>query len=236
MLRTQIRLFTIAGCVLLLSIVLAPNAVAGTTETVTLVAIDGSNASGQVKVIVENGRTTLITTVSGLAPKAVHTLWQLFDTTAPPFITDSVLGLAVVTDDNLGTLAPVFPVTPAVAADAGFKAGTGLDPNGFVTNGEGKATFTVMLNYDITQPEMALIVLTPQTQTVQVEPVSGPGECKASTGSSYQSFIHSAYGRKFDTASSTPSVQVLDGEHRAQLIRGTVFAIAVVEHLAGLTH
>ena len=89
---------------------------------------------------------------------------------------------------------------------------------------------------DLERNALAPIVLTPQTQTVQVEPVSGPGECKASAGSSFQSFIDSAYVRKFDTASSTPSFQVLDGEHRATLIRGTVFALVVVEHLDGLTH
>jgi|GEM_PF-6161570 len=237
MLRTRICSFTVAAHVLLLTIVLMANlSSAATTETVILVALDGSNASGQVVVTVENGHTTLVATVSGLDPLAVHSLWEKFDATAAPFITDPVLGLAVVTDDNLGTLAAVLPVTPAVADNAGFKAGTALDPNGFVTNGDGRATFTVRLNYDITQSEIAPIVLAPLTQTVQVEPVSGPGECKASAGSSFQSFIDSAYARKFNTDGSTPSFQLLDGEHRAKLIRGTVANLVVVEHLDGLTH
>lgn len=236
MLVTRIRSFTIAACILLLTLAIVPKAGAATTFTVTLAAIDGSNATGQVAVTVENGHTTLVATVSGLTPHAVHSLWELLDSTAPPFITDPVLGLVVVSDDNLGTLAPVVFVTPAVADNAGFKAGTGLDPNGFVTDADGKATFRVKLNYEITQPEIAPIVLTPLTQTVKVEPVSGPGACHAAPNSSFSSLIDSAYARKFDTSSSTPSFQVLDGEHRAKLIRGTVASLVVVEHLDGLTH
>ncbi len=127
-------------------------------------------------------------------------------------------------------------VTPAVADNAGFKAGTALDPNGFITDGDGKATFTVTLNYEITQPEIAPIVLTPLTQTVKVEPLTGPGVCHAAPNSSFSSYIDSAYARKFDTSSSTPSFQVHDGEHRAKLIRGTVASLVVVEHLDGFTH
>src|SRR5437762_13346835 len=113
MLRTRIRSFTIAACVVLLAVALVPNAGAATTFTVTLTSLDGSNASGQVAVTVENGQTTLVATLSGLTPHAVHSLWELLDSTAPPFITDPVWGLVVVTDDNLGTLAPVVFVTPA---------------------------------------------------------------------------------------------------------------------------
>src|SRR5437763_2771830 len=207
MIETRIRSFTMAACVLLFAVVLAPTSSAATKFTVTLAPLDGSNASGEVNVTVENGHTTLVAKLSGLTPHAVHSLWELLDSTAAPFITDPVLGLVVVTDDNLGTLAPVVFVTPAAAENSGSKVGTGLDPNGFVSDGDGKATFTVKLNYEITQPEIAPIVLTPLTQTVKVEPVSGPGECHAAPNSSFSSYIDSAFARNFDTSGSTPSCQ-----------------------------
>lgn len=212
------------------------NAQAGTTQTIILSALDGSGAAGTVRVTTESGHTTLVLTVSGLTPNAVHSFWQMLDTSVPPFIIDPVLGLAVVTDDNLGTLAAVMPVGPAAADNAGYKAGTGLDPNGFVTNAEGKATFTVRLNYDITKSQISPIVLAPLTQTVQVQPVTGLGQCTASPGSAFSSLIDSAFARKYDTSGTAPSFQSTDGEHRAKLIRGTVANLVVVEHLDGLTH
>jgi hypothetical protein len=207
------------------------------TQTIILAALDGSSAAGTVVVTTDNKGTTLTLTVSGLAPNTVHSFWQKFDTTVSPFITDPILGLVVVTDDNLGTVAPVFPVGPAAPDDAGYTAGTALDPNGFVTDAQGKATFTIKLNYDITKSLISPIVLAPLTQTVQVEPVTGLGECKASPGSTYQSFIDSAYARKFDTSKvAEPSFQRKDSKYRAKLIRGTVANLIVVEHLDGLTH
>lgn len=233
--RTRTWLLVLALCLFMSTIGLVTNAQAG-TQTITLVSLDGSGATGTVVVNTANGRTTLTVTVSGLTPNAVHSLWQLFDTTQPPFIVDSVLGLAVVTDDNLGTLAPVFPVSPAAADNVGYTAGTSLDPNGFVTDAKGNATFTVTLNYMITKTKISPIVLAPLSQTVQVEPLSGPGTCKASPGSTYQSFIDSGFARKFDTSHSNPSFQLKDGKYRAKLIRGTVADVVVVEHLDGLTH
>jgi type V secretory pathway adhesin AidA len=233
--RTRTWLLVLALCLFMSTMGLVPNAQAG-TQTITLIALDGSSAAGTAVVNSANGHTTLTLTVSGLTPNAVHSFWQQFDTTAPPFIVDTVLGLAVVTDDNLGTLAAVFPVGPAAADNAGFTAGTALDPNGFVTDAQGKATFTVTLNYMITKSQISPIVLAPLSQTVQVEPVTGLGECKASPGSTYQSFIDSAFARKFDTSHTNPSFQLKDGKNRAKLIRGTVANLVVVEHLDGLTH
>src|SRR5262249_48845898 len=158
------------------------------------------------------------------------------DVTQPPFIVDPVLGLAVVTDPNLGTLTAIFPITPAVADDAGYTAGVGLDPNGFVTDAKGSATLTLRLNYDITQSESAPIALPTLTESVQVEPVSGEGTCMASSGSSFGSFIDSGYARMYDTSSATPSFQLRDGSYRAKLIRGKVADLIIVEHLDGLTH
>jgi hypothetical protein len=214
---------------------LVTNAQAG-TQTITLAALDGSAAAETVVVTTDSKSTTLTLTVSGMTPNAVHSLWQLFDPTAPPFIVDPVLGLAVVTDDNLGTLAAVFPVGPAAADNAGYKAGTGLDPNGFVTNAKGMATVTIKLNCDITKSQISPIVLAPQTQTVQVEPVTGLGTCTASSWSTFQSLIDSGYARKYDTSKSEPSFQLKDSKYRAKLIRGTVADLIVVEHLDGLTH
>jgi len=236
----QMRITICSGalvlCLLLSTVGLVTDAQAESKQSVVLAALDGSTASGKVIVTVGSGGTTLIMKVSGLAPNAVHSLWELLDTTASPFVIDPVLGLTVVTDTNLGTLAPVFPVAPAAADNAGFKGGTGLDPNGFVTDSQGKATFIVKLNYDITKSQIAPIVLAPQSQTVQVQPVTGLGECTASPGSAYQSLIDSSYARSFDTSHADPSFQLTDGKYRAKLIRGTVANLVVVQHLDGLTH
>src|SRR5690242_9477406 len=131
--NNTIQLFRKAACAAVVLLGMA-QVHAANTQTVTLVALDGSEASGQVVITSEANHSILVATVSGLAPNAVHSLWLLLDAASPPFIVDPTLGLAVVTDDNLGTLAAVLPVSPAAADNAGFKAGTGLDPNGFVTN------------------------------------------------------------------------------------------------------
>jgi hypothetical protein len=234
--RTATSLLAVALCLFMSTMGLVTNAQTGNKQTITLAALDGSGAAGTVVVNTVGGSSTLTLTVSGLAPNAVHSLWQLLDATAAPFIIDPVLGLAVVTDSNLGTVAAVFPVGPAAADNAGYKAGTGLDPNGFITDAQGNATFTVKLNYDITKSQISPIVLAPLTQTVQVQPVTGAGECTASPGSTYQSFIDSGYARKFDTSKAAPSFQLTDGKYRAKLIRGTVADLIVVQHLDGLTH
>ena len=233
--NNTIQLFRKAACAAVVLLGVA-QVHAANTQTVTLVALDGSNASGQVVITSEANHSTLVATVSGLTPNAVHSLWLLLDAASPPFIVDPTLGLAVVTDDNLATLAAVLPVSPAAADNAGYKAGTGLDPNGFVTNSKGEATFTVRVNYDVTMSQIAPVVLAPLTQKVEVEPVTGPGECKASPGSTFLSFIDSGYVRKYDTSRTEASFQLHDGSYRAKLVRGTVASLVVVQHLDNLTH
>jgi hypothetical protein len=208
---------------------------AGETN-IQLVSLDGSAATGQVTLHSGNRKTTVSLKVSGLKPNAVHSVWLMLDATASPFLIDPVLGLTVMTDANLGTLTPVFPVSPAAADNSGFKAGTGLDPNGFVSSASGSASLTLQLNYDLTQPASAPVVLVPQGENVQVAPVTGAGVCTSSPGSSFTAFVDSGYARLYDTSSATPSFQLHDGKDRAKLIRGTVAAIIVVEHLDGLTH
>ena len=234
--RSGTRMFAVALYLLVAALGGVPNAHAGTKQTITLAALDGSNAAGTIIVTPANGGDTIILTVTGLAPNTVHSLWQLLDVTSAPFIVDPVLGLAVVTDSNLGTLAAVFPVSPAAADNAGFTAGTGLDPNGFVTDSKGAATLTLKLNYDITKLQSSPVVLAPQSETVQVEPATGLGTCTASAGGNFQSFIDSAYVRKYDTSQANPSFQLKDGNSRAKLIRATVANLVVVQHLDGLTH
>ncbi|HZQ69095.1 MAG TPA: hypothetical protein VFA68_11305 [Terriglobales bacterium] len=232
--KTLALAFVLYLLVAVMSVV--PNAHAGTKQTITLAALDGGNASGSVVVTPANRGATLTLTVSGLTPNAVHSLWQLMDVASTPFVVDPVLGLAVVTDHNLGTLSSVIPVSPVSADNAGYKGGTGLDPNGFVTDSKGTATVTIKLNYDITMLGTAPVVLAPQTQTVQVEPATGLGPCTASAGSVFQSLIDSGYARQYDTSQSAPSFQLKDGKYRAKLIRGTTVNLIVVEHLDGLTH
>jgi hypothetical protein len=221
-------------CVAALALAL-PTAIAA-NQTVTLVPIGTGSQTGQVVVTETTGGVTLKLTVSGLAPNTVHSFWQVFDTTKPPFVTDPVLGLAVVTDANLGTLAPARPNTPAVDDRSGFKAGTGLDPNGFVTDANGNATLTVKLNYDPTKPGTVPVVLGGQGETVQVAPVTGPGACVATPGSSFTALVDSAYVRQYDSSRKEASFQLHEGFYRAKLVRGTAASFVVVEHLDGLTH
>lgn len=205
-------------------------------QTVTLVPLGSGSQTGQVVVTETSGGVTLELTVSGLKPNTVHSFWQVFDTTRPPFITDPVLGLAVVTDNSLGTLAPARPNTPAVDDRSGFKGGTGLDPNGFVTDGNGNAKLTVKLNYDPTKPGTVPVVLGGQGETVQVAPVTGPGSCVATPGSSFNALVDSAYVRQYDSSRKEASFQIHEGFYRAKLVRGTAASFVVVEHLDGLTH
>lgn len=225
----------LSACVAALALALVPTAIAA-NQTVTLVAIGSGSQTGQVVVTETPEGVTLNLTVSGLTPNTVHSFWQVFDTTKPPFVTDAILGLSVVIDTNLGTLAAVRPNTPAVDDRSGFKGGTGLDPNGFVTDANGNATFTVKLNYDPTKPESAPIVLAGQGETLQVTPVTGPGTCVATPGSSYTALVDSAYVRQYDTSRKEAAFQIHDGFYRAKLVRGTVASFVVVEHLDGYTH
>ena len=225
----------LSACVAALALALVPTAIAA-NQTVTLVAIGSGSQTGEVVVTETSAGVTLELTVSGLKPNTVHSFWQVFDTTKPPFVTDPVLGLAVVTDKNLGTLAPARPNTPAVDDRSGFKGGTALDPNGFVTDANGNAKFKVTLNYDPTKPETVPVVLGGHGESVQVAPVTGPGACVAAPGSSFTALVDSAYVRQYDSSRKEASFQIHDGYYRAKLVRGTAASFVVVEHLDGLTH
>jgi hypothetical protein len=192
--------------------------------------------SGMVVIEVDGGQTTLTTLVSGLKARSVYTVWLVFDTTQPPFIMgDSLMAV----DDQTSTVAPVLPFTPAAADSAGFVAGNGLDPNGFVTDDKGNAQFQVRLNYDITQPRSAPLLL--RLGTTQALPLSqASGGCvAASDGTSYTAMVDTGYMRVFDKTGSMaamPSFQLADAPLKPRLIRGTVASIVLAEHLDGLTH
>lgn len=206
------------------------------SQTVALTPIGSGTQSGQVVITSGSGGATLVLTASGLTPNTLHSFWMVFDTTKTPFITDAVLGLSVVTDANLGTLAAVRPNSPVADDRSGFKGGTGIDPNGFVTDANGNATFTVKLNFDPTKTGTTPIVLAGQSESVQVTPVTGTGTCVVTPGSSYPALVDSTYVRQYNTAREEPAFQLQDGKYRAKLVRGTVASLVVVEHLDGLTH
>jgi hypothetical protein len=214
---------------------LMPTAIAA-NQTVTLTPIGSGAQSGQVVITVGTGSATLVLTATGLTPNTLHSFWLVFDTTKAPFLTDAVLGLSVVTDVNLGTLTAVRPNSPVADDRSGFKGGTGIDPNGFVTDANGNATFTAKLNFDPTKPGTTPIVLAGQSESVQVTPVTGTGTCVATPGSSYPALVDSTYVRQYDTSRKEPAFQIHDGYYRANLVRGTVASLVVVEHLDGLTH
>lgn len=202
-------------------------------------SIGRSGQSGQVTIEVDGGQTTLTALFTGLAPRAVYSLWQGFDLTQPPFLAkDTTMAI----DDQTGTVAPVFPFTPAAADNAGFVAGIGLDPNGFQTDDQGNSQFQVKLNYDIFQAQSAPVLLRPgATQTIPVS--SASGVCAAASGdSSSASWVDTAFMRVYDKSGAmssdgvTPSFQVADGLLKPRLVRGHVAGLTLAEHLDGMTH
>lgn len=221
-----------------------------TKRTLALTAIGPAGGSfgrtGQSGVVVikaKNGRTTLKYSVSGLRPNAVHGVWLILDTSQPPFVPGSSPLLAA--DSATGTTAAVFDFTPEAADDGGFTGGNGLDPNGFITDADGNANFTIELNYDIFQPAVAPVVLAVGTsQMVEVSSAFGspPGPCVGSSGSEFAAQLDSAYMRMFDTSrtasppATSPGFQVTDAPARAKLVRANVKAVVVVDHFDGLTH
>lgn len=186
---------------------------------------------GTVEIKVKNGQTTLEFSLSGLNPNTVGTVWEILDTTQPPFSNDATLGL-IATDTATGTVAKVAGAAPAAADNAGFTAGNGLDPNGFVTDANGDAEFKIKLNYDIFQPGVAPVVLRPG--------VAQASACfPTGTTTRFPFIMDSAYMHVFDnftSPSTTPSFPVLEGPLKAKLVRGNVTALVLVEHLDGLTH
>jgi hypothetical protein len=153
----------------------------------------------------------------------------------------------VVLDPGTGTngnKVNVLPFTPAAADDAGFKAGMGLDPNGFVTDGDGNANFTIKLNYDIFQPGVAPTLLRPGiTQSLGVAFDGFPGTtCSSSPGASFPARIDSGYTRVYNTATVanlpaiSPSYQLTDASGKPLLVRAGVRGFQLIEHFDRLTH
>ncbi len=211
---------------------------------------------GMVEITAKNGRTILDFSLSGLTPNAVHGVWLNLDSGADPcggsgqpaclapFVSRSGPA-AVARDEATGTQANVFGFSPAAADDAGFKAGNGLDPNAFVTDGDGNVDFTIKLNYDIFQPSAAPTVLRPgdsQTLAVTFDSPTMGTTCFASPGASYTSRIDSAYMRVYNTATVaslpaiSPSYQLLDANGKPLLVRAAVRGLTIIEHFDRLTH
>ena len=197
--------------------------------------------AGRVTIKGSNLGSVLEFSVSGLKPNRVHSVWLGFDTTSSPFSGERPNFVA--TDPQTGTTADVYGFGPVAADNAGFTAGNGLDPNGFITDDSGSAKFTIQLNYDIFQPESAPVLLRPVvSQTVSVMPDPNSGRCIAADASSVQSWIDTGYMRVFDTSivadppEASPSFQVLDGQVKPRLVRGKVSGFTVAEHFDGVTH
>jgi len=218
--------------------------------------------AGAVHIEVEEGQTTLRFSLTGLSPNAVHSVWLLLDTGANPCGSDgqpaclapftSCNGPACqVLDPATGRLINVFSFSPAAADDAGFKAGMGLDPNGFVTDGDGNANFTIKLNYDIFQAGVAPTVLrsgsplaSMSTQSLAVAFDAAGTTCFSSPGANFQGRVDSAYLRVYQDKPGTianlpafsPSYQLLDANGKPQLVRAGVRAFELIEHFDRLTH
>jgi hypothetical protein len=118
--------------------------------------------AGIVDIRTSPGETTLRFVLFGLTPEAVHTVWLILDTGTSPFLPGQCQGPnCVAVDPATGTRADVYGFSPAAADNAGFTAGNGLDPNGFLTDADGNADVTIDLNYDISQPGSSPLVLRP---------------------------------------------------------------------------
>lgn len=214
-----------------------------------------SGQAGVIHISVEQGQTTLRFSLSGLTPNAVHGVWLLLDKGADPCggagqpaclaPFTSCNGPACVAKDPVSNMpVNVLSFTPAAADDAGFTAGNGLDPNGFVTDGDGNAEFNIPLNYDIFGANVAPLVLRPgDTEGLAVGFDGFPGTtCFASPGASFASQIDSAYMRVYNTATVaslpaiSPSYQLLDASGKPRLVRASVRGFQLIEHFDRLTH
>ncbi|MBI4469085.1 MAG: hypothetical protein HY650_07180 [Acidobacteria bacterium] len=196
--------------------------------------------AGQAVITAESAKSTLDFSFTGLRPNAVYTVWLTLDSSKAPF----VAGVSPTTamDPVTGTRAQVVGATPCAADDAGYTDGNGLDPNGFVTDATGSATFTKILNYDIFAEAVAPVVLSDRiTQTVEVAGAN-PNPCAGSPGAAFSSNIGASYMRAFETTKSaaqpavSPSFQVIDAPLKPRLVRGTVRGFAIVDHFDELTH
>ncbi len=218
--------------------------------------------AGAVHIEVEQGQTTLQFSLTGLTPNAVHSVWLILDSGANPCGTDGLpaclapfvtcnLPACQVLDPATGRLINVFRLSPAAADDAGFKAGMGLDPNGFVTDGDGNANFTIKLNYDIFLPNVAPVVLrsgsplaSMSTQSLAVAFDAAGTTCFSSPGANFEGRVDSAYLRVYQDKPGTianlpafsPGYQLLDANGKPQLVRAGVRAFYLIEHFDRLTH
>lgn len=187
--------------------------------------------SGTVKIEVKNGHTSLEFSLSGLTPNSIGTAWEILDTTQAPFANDATLGRVAI-DPLTGSKAAVTGSTPAAADNAGFTAGNGLDPNGFIVDALGNARFELELNYDIFQPGVAPVVLRPGA-------TERSGCVLSSSGTVFNFPLDSAYMHVFGSFASpttSPSFPVVDAPLKAKLVRANVARLVLVEHLDGLTH
>lgn len=182
---------------------------------------------GMVQIQAGDARTALEFSLTGLNPRTLHTLWLIFDNGSAPFVTGSCVTGCMATDAN-GNAAPIFPFTPGAADNAGYRAGVGLDPNAFVSDGNGNAKWTVILDYNLLNPHVAPVLLRPGAQ--QSAPV-----CTDSL-TSFQSRVDSGFMRTFNASSSTPSFEVSTGLEQPVLVRGTVVRLVIAEHFEGVTH
>ena len=234
-------------------LVLQPNGIPGG------ILFGHSGQAGVIHISVAEGQTTLGFSLSGLTPNAVHGVWLLLDSGAnpcggtgqpaclAPFI--SCNGPACVAKDPArGTAVNVFGFSPAAADDAGFKAGNGLDPNGFVTDANGNATFGIKLNYDIFQANVAPLVLRPgDTEGLAVAFDASGTTCSSSLFTPgvtplYTARVDSAYMRQYGTSTApvlpatSPSYQLLDASGKPRLVRVSVSGFQLIEHFDRLTH
>ena len=198
--------------------------------------------AGTIRIGSKDGASRLDFSLSGLTPASVYSVWLLLDTAGSPFVSGSCPN-CVADDPETGTQANVYGFSPAAADNAGFTAGIGLDPNGFVADGGGNANFTIELNYDIFQPGSSPVVLRPGVgQNIGVMPM--PDSCVASPAAApdFPSAIDSGFMRVYDNSivadlpGLSPAYQVLDGPLKPRLVRATVSGFEVAEHFDGLTH
>lgn len=199
-------------------------------------------AAGQVVITSETGKTSLDFSVTGLRPNAVYTVWLTLDSSKPPFVLMSSPLAAL--DPVTGTRAEVQSASPAGPEDGGFTGGIGgLDPNGFITDASGKATFTKNLRFDILKEGVAPIVLSSKvTQTIPLAAATSTTPCAGSSTATLTVTVDAGYMRVFNTSlalnppDTSPAFQLIDGVLKPRLVRGTVRGFAVVDHFDGLTH
>ena len=220
------------------TLALTPSATAPTTGPYALPGV----AAGQVVITAENGKSTLDFSVTGLRPNAVYTVWLTLDSSKPPFVPMSSPLTAV--DPVSGTRAEVQGASPAGPEDGGFTGGIGgLDPNGFITDVSGKATFTKNLKFDIFKDGGAPIVLSSKvTQTIGLAAATSTTPCAASSTATLTVTVDAGYMRVYNTSTvptppgASPAFQVIDGNLKPRLVRGTVRGFSIVDHFDGLTH